>query len=143
MIGKVAIKKGAYNDPVYGPTRQWWDQGTVAQPQYSQLFANGESGMFGNMGRNMLTGPGRNNFDLALEKNFQTPWFRGEHGTVQFRLETFNTFNHTHALTRGATEPRPWRPVHNPKYLPGRSQHRLGPTQFAIGLEVYLLGFNS
>jgi hypothetical protein len=95
VIGKVAIKKGVYNDPVYGPTRQWWDQGTVAQPQYSQLFANGESGMFGNMGRNMLTGPGRNNFDLALEKNFQTPWFRGEHGTVQFRLETFNTFNHT------------------------------------------------
>jgi hypothetical protein len=61
---------------------------------YSQLLANGEPGMFGNMGRNVLTGPGRNNFDLALEKNISTPWFRGEHGTVQFRLETFNTFNH-------------------------------------------------
>jgi hypothetical protein len=93
-VGKVAIKKGTYNDPTYGPTPQWWDPSTVAQPLYSQLLANGEPGMFGNMGRNVLTGPGRNNFDLALEKNITTPWFRGEHGTVQFRLETFNTFNH-------------------------------------------------
>jgi hypothetical protein len=94
VVGKVAIKKGTYNDPTYGPTPQWWDPSTVAQPLYSQLLANGEPGMFGNMGRNVLTGPGRNNFDLALEKNISTPWFRGEHGTVQFRLETFNTFNH-------------------------------------------------
>jgi len=95
VIGKVQIKKGVYNDPVYGPTVQWWDESTVAQPQYSELFANGEPNMFGNMGRNMLTGPGRNNWDLALEKNFNLPWFRGEHSTLQFRLETFNTWNHT------------------------------------------------
>ena len=50
--------------------------------------------MFGYMGRNVLTGPGVNNFDLALLKDWQTPWFRGEHSTLQFRLETFNTFNH-------------------------------------------------
>jgi hypothetical protein len=47
------------------------------------------------MGRNMLTGPGRNNTDLALLKNFQLPWFAGEHSTLQFRWESFNTFNHT------------------------------------------------
>jgi len=41
-----------------------------------------------------LTGPGRNNFDLALLKNFSTPWFKGEHSNIQFRWETYNTFNH-------------------------------------------------
>ncbi len=95
VVGKVQIKKGVFDDPTYGPTRTWWDPSTVAQPQFSELFANGESNMFGNMGRNILAGPGRNNWDLALEKNVSTPWFRGEHATVQFRLETFNTFNHT------------------------------------------------
>jgi hypothetical protein len=94
-VGKVAIDKTSYNDPTYGPTMSWWNSATVTQPQYSQAFANGEAGMFGDMGRNVLTGPGRNNFDMALEKNFSLPWFSGEHSTMQFRLETFNTFNHT------------------------------------------------
>jgi hypothetical protein len=94
-VGKVAIDKTTYIDPTYGPTLSWWNSGAITQPQFSQLYANGEPCMFGCMGRNVLTGPGRNNFDMALEKNFSTPWFNGEHSTVQFRLETFNTFNHT------------------------------------------------
>ena len=48
--------------------------------------AAGENGM----GRNMFRGPGYWNFDLAAQKNFQlTERFR-----LQFRAETFNTFNH-------------------------------------------------
>lgn len=94
-VGKVAIDKHMYNDPTYGPILDWWNPGTVTQPQFSQMFANGESCMFGCMGRNVLTGPGRNNWDIALEKNFNLPWFSGEHSTMQFRFETFNTFNHT------------------------------------------------
>jgi hypothetical protein len=50
--------------------------------------------MFGTMGRNVLTGPGRNNWDLAILKNFELPWLKGEHATLQFRFETFNTWNH-------------------------------------------------
>ena len=46
------------------------------------------------MGRNVLTGPGRNNWDLGLHKNVQTPWFGNEHATLQIRFETYNTFNH-------------------------------------------------
>lgn len=63
-------------------------------PLQSQYYANNQPGMFGYMGRNVLTGPGRNNWDLALIKNFSTPWFNGEHSNLQFRMETFNTFNH-------------------------------------------------
>jgi hypothetical protein len=92
--GNVKIHKGTINDPTYGPTPGWVDPNTFAQPLESQLLANNEPGMFGYMGRNALTGPGRNNTDLALLKNFSVPWFRGEHSTLQFRLETFNTFNH-------------------------------------------------
>lgn len=95
VVGKVQIKKGTFNDPTYGPTPTWWDPSTVAQPLFSELAANGGPNMFGNMGRNIITGPGRNNWDMALMKNFSAPWFSGEHSTVQFRLETFNTFNHT------------------------------------------------
>ena len=66
----------------------------MTQPLMSQLPANGEPGMFGYMGRNALTGPGRDDTDLALIKNFSAPWFSGEHSTIQFRWETFNSFNH-------------------------------------------------
>jgi hypothetical protein len=93
-IGKVAPTKGVYNDPTYGPTEQWWNPATVTQPLFSQMFANGEACTFGCMGRGVLEGPGRNNWDIALQKNFALPWFRGEHSTMQFRFETFNTWNH-------------------------------------------------
>ncbi|MGC9994698.1 MAG: carboxypeptidase-like regulatory domain-containing protein [Terriglobia bacterium] len=94
VVSKPHIQKGTYNDPTYGPTPTWYNMADFAQPQYSELLANGEPSMFGNMGRNVLTAPGENNWDMALEKNISTPWFRGEHSNVQFRLETFNTFNH-------------------------------------------------
>ncbi len=93
-VGPLKIQKGVFNDPTYGPTPTWFNGFAYTQPLYSQLFANGEPGMFGYMGRNTLTGPGRNNTDLALMKNISLPWFRGEHSTMQFRWETFNTFNH-------------------------------------------------
>ena len=93
-LGPLKIDKTTYDDPQFGPTAMWFNPNMVAQPLLSQYSANGEAGMFGYMGRNLLTGPGRNNWDLALLKNFQLPWARGEHSTLQFRLETFNTFNH-------------------------------------------------
>jgi hypothetical protein len=93
-VGPLKIRKSTYNDPTYGPMVRWFDPSVLTQPLQSQLLANGEPGMFGYMGRNLLTGPGRNNWDLALHKDFQFPWFKSEHSTLQFRLETFNTFNH-------------------------------------------------
>jgi len=93
-LGKVGTVKGSYNDLQYGPTSTWIDPSVIGQVNLDQLPANGQPGMFGTMGRNPLTGPGRNNWDVALLKNFQTPWVKGEHGTMQFRWETFNSFNH-------------------------------------------------
>ena len=44
--------------------------------------------MFGYMGRNPITGPGRNDWDLALVKNIVLPWVGGEKSAIQFRWET-------------------------------------------------------
>lgn len=109
-LGKVQIHKGTYNDLSYGPTPTWVDTSTFGQVTVDQLSANGQAGMFGYMGRNPLTGPGRNNWDMALLKNFRTPWINGENGTVQFRWETFNSFNHpqwsgVNVSCSGATAP--------------------------------------
>jgi hypothetical protein len=46
---------------------------------------------FGNAGRNTFTGPGANNMDLTLSKNF-----RFESKSVQFRAEFFNALNRTY-----------------------------------------------
>jgi hypothetical protein len=93
--GSVKIQKSTFDDPQFGPTEMWYDPNTTTQPLESQLPSNGEPGMFGNLGRNVLTGPGRNNWDLALHKEFKLPWWSKEGSTLQFRWETFNSFNHT------------------------------------------------
>jgi len=75
----------------YGPTVQWFNVDAFTQPNLSQLYADDQPGMFGYLGRNTLTGPGRNNWDLSLFKNFSFT----ERVGLQFRFETFNTWNHT------------------------------------------------
>ena len=91
-VGKLQVHKSVIDDPQFGPVPGWFDPSVLVQPSFSQLYANNEPGMFGYMGRNPLLGPGRNNWDLALLKNFKLPL--GENTKLQFRLETFNTFNH-------------------------------------------------
>jgi hypothetical protein len=93
-VGSFGISKGATDDPRYGPITTWFNPKTIAMQNLSQLSANGAPGMFGYLGWNALNGPGRNDWDMALLKNFSTPWFKGEHANLQFRWETYNTFNH-------------------------------------------------
>ena len=47
---------------------------------------------FGNAGVGILQGPGQRNFDLSLIKKFPFP--RRESGSLEFRSELFNAFNH-------------------------------------------------
>ncbi len=44
----------------------------------------------GNSGRNILRGPGRNDFDLSVGRTFKL----SESKTIEFRSEFFNAFNH-------------------------------------------------
>jgi len=50
---------------------------------------------FGTEGRNVVWGPGRNNWNISFFKVFNIPMGRREAGQLQFRAEFFNTFNHT------------------------------------------------
>ncbi len=54
-------------------------------------FTANPLGTFGNSAKNLLTGPGFDNIDLLLSKNFQFH----ERYRVQFRWEMFNAFNRT------------------------------------------------
>ena len=53
-------------------------------------FSNVKPGEFGNLGRNILTGPGVWNWDFSAIKNFSIT----ERHSLQFRFETFNLPNH-------------------------------------------------
>jgi len=93
-LGPLGVKKGTVNDPQFGPTPTWFDPSLLGQITVDQLGANNQPGMFGYMGKYPLTGPGRSDWDLALMKNLPLPWFKGERSTLQFRAESYNTFNH-------------------------------------------------
>jgi hypothetical protein len=90
-LGKLAVKKGTVVDPNFGPTPSWFDPTVIGQVTQGQLAANNQPGMFGSLRRDPLRGPGRNNWDIALMRNFH---LGSERYNLQFRLETFNTFNH-------------------------------------------------
>jgi len=47
---------------------------------------------YGNEGRGVLRGPGRNNFDMTLSRNFN---LGSEKRVMTFRFEAYNVFNHT------------------------------------------------
>jgi hypothetical protein len=58
-------------------------------------FGLPKAGTLGFMSKNMLRGPGVNNWDIALFKNFNIR--EGLH--FQFRSEFYNAFNHTQFST--------------------------------------------
>lgn len=60
---------------------EWFNTACFVQPL---------AGQFGDSGRNIIRGPGINNWDLGLGKDFRFT----ERVAFQFRVETFNTFNH-------------------------------------------------
>jgi hypothetical protein len=63
----------------------------------ASVFSNPQLGAspspWGNFGHNGLRGPGRDNWDMSLFKNFQLSESHGSR--LELRLETFNTWNHT------------------------------------------------
>jgi hypothetical protein len=52
---------------------------------------------FGNSGNTYFYGPGTNNWDISIFKNFQLG--KNEARQLQFRAESYNTFNHTEFAT--------------------------------------------
>ena len=76
----------------YPKTRlAWFDKSVFSDPLGPWEGGTALSG-FGNAGKDAVVLPGRFNFNLSLFKSFV---FKAEGPTLQFRFETFNTFNHT------------------------------------------------
>jgi outer membrane receptor protein involved in Fe transport len=61
---------------------EWFNTSCFTQPL---------SGQFGDSGRNIIRGPGINNWDMGVGKDFKFT----ERVAFQFRAEAFNLFNHT------------------------------------------------
>lgn len=74
---------------------------TMTQWFNTACFANVPTGQVrpGNAGRNTIRGPGYQTWDLSMFKNFH--FTEGRY--LQFRAETFNTFNHTNWSSIGTT----------------------------------------
>jgi len=138
-IGDFRVKKGVVNDPEFGPTRTWFDPSTIGQITVAQLAADNDPGMFGDLRKNPITGPGRNNWDIGLTKNFELPWFNKEHSTLQFRWETFNTFNHPQWSSVNifcSSVTAPGQPCNGPDNIGnGEVSNDFGPRVMQIGLK--------
>jgi len=63
-------------------------------------FTTPNPGDFGNFPRNSVYGPGRQNWNIALFKSFA---FNERGSRLEFRMETFNTWNHTQFKDVSAT----------------------------------------
>ena len=87
------IGAGSTRASVAGDPNLPKDQRTLAHWFNAEAFLPPEKmiqGRFGNSGRNVLIGPGFNQWDLSLLKNFRI----AEARSLQFRAESFNVFNH-------------------------------------------------
>jgi hypothetical protein len=62
------------------------------------LFAHAPYGTIGNVGRDVVHGPGINNTDFGLYKRFHFT----EQRAVELRFETYNLFNHTQFNSPGS-----------------------------------------
>jgi hypothetical protein len=72
---------------------RWFNTAAIVPP------AQMTPGQFGNGGRNILRGPGFQNWDITLSKKFMLR----EKTQLQFRAESFNTFNHTNFTSVNTT----------------------------------------
>ena len=68
---------------------QWFSPSTFSAPS---------PGSWGTLGHNAITGPGRDEWNIALHKVFKF----SEHSAFEFRAESFNTFNHPQWEADGA-----------------------------------------
>jgi len=88
---------GGYRANLIGDPNSGADIHSRLQWFNTAAFAADPAGSFGSAARNIMRGQGINNFDFSLYKNFAgipLPHV-AEGGTLQFRLESYNLFNHT------------------------------------------------
>src|SRR6267142_149466 len=84
LVGKISYPQTVLTCATCKQGIQYIDPSAFALPAVSA---------FGNLGHNAVRGPGRDNWNLSLFKSFVFSETRGSR--LEFRVETFNTWNHT------------------------------------------------
>jgi hypothetical protein len=94
-VGLGNIRADLVGDPNSGPRTidEWFSRSAFAAPIQSPVDP-ADPLTFGSSGRNVITRPGRNNWNLSLFKVISLASLT-EGANLQFRFETFNTWNHT------------------------------------------------
>jgi hypothetical protein len=88
-VNSVSIDLPNYN-PSLGPLTINHDPRQNPLAFNTKLFSPNALGTFGNSSRRFFYGPGINNYDMAVHKITRLT----ESTSLEFRFETFNTFNH-------------------------------------------------
>ena len=89
--GKVQYNRNRGGWLFHKNTVNWINNSQFSTP--TPAWAGGVDQGFGDAGKDAIVGPGRVNFTTSLYKTFDLP--KGM--SFQFRMETFNTFNHSEA----------------------------------------------
>src|SRR5688572_9584369 len=100
------------------------------------VFARPLNGSLGTTGKGILYGPGINNWDISLFKNTKIT----ERITTQFRIETFNTFNHTQwaGINTGLSAANPGAQVTAAtRGTSGQVNSTRDPRNIQLGLKIY------
>ena len=71
----------------------WFNPASLVAPTVANGFCQTGPDCYGNLGFDQIRGPGRDDWNLALFKSFVFSEERGSR--LEFRAETFNTWNHT------------------------------------------------
>jgi hypothetical protein len=85
LVGDPSSGTCASNGAHTGTAQCWFNPGA-----FQRLDPNAQIGQFGNAGRNIVTGPGVQQWDFSALKSFRFTETRN----LQFRAELFNIFNH-------------------------------------------------
>ena len=88
-VNSVSIDLPDYN-PTLGPLDINRNPRNNSLAFNTKIFSPNALGTFGNSSRRFFYGPGINNYDMALRKLTRVT----ESASLEFRFETFNTFNH-------------------------------------------------
>ncbi len=94
-LGGGTVNRPNITGSTKGPKKQteWFNASSSAFSSPTAPWAGGTNDGFGTGGKDAVVGPGLFNWNIALFKSFNLT--RNEGPRFEFRVESFNTFNHT------------------------------------------------
>ncbi|HEX8183853.1 MAG TPA: hypothetical protein VF747_03855, partial [Blastocatellia bacterium] len=105
--------------------------GDAARILNPAAFSIPAPGQFGNLGRGVIRGPGINNIDFSMAKN----WRMRERYGLQFRAEMFNVFNHANFRSCNLSEAGGCIENNLSNGSFGRATSTRGPREIQFGLK--------